>query len=143
MRVMPLCVLLSFCLLCSGRKPAQEQPAENAKPVSMKEVIDTPDSYIDSLLKVSGTLVNRGGDYFKNLQIVLEDTLGNSIPVTIWVPIEIPPVLDPSKPRPKVLHDYLDKEIELTGYLRKGGLMQSSEYEYHIEVKEAKVLYEE
>jgi hypothetical protein len=129
--------------LCSGRKPAQEQPVEKAKPVSMKEVIDAPDSHVDSLLKISGTLVNKGEDYFKNLQIVLKDSLGNSIPVTVWVPIEIPPMLDPSEPRPTVLYDYLDKEIELTGYLRKGRLMQSSESEYHIEVKEAEVLYEE
>ena len=87
--------------------------------------------------------MNKGKDYSRDLQIVLEDSLGNTIPVTVWVPIEIPPMLDPSKPRPKVLHDYLNKKIQLKGFLRKGSTVQSSGSEYYLEVEEAEVVYEE
>ncbi|KYK20510.1 hypothetical protein AYK25_08830 [Thermoplasmatales archaeon SM1-50] len=143
MEILSLCGLVSLYLACSGKKSANEPTVGIAKPVSITVLIEKPNSYVDSRLMVSGTLVNKGKDYFTDLQIVLEDSLGNTIPVTVWVPIEIPPMLDPSKPRPKVLHDYLNKEIQLKGFLRKGSIRQSSGYEYHLEVEEAEVLYEE
>lgn len=141
--IVSLCALISVYLTCSGRKSANAQTVDIAKPVSIAVLIDRPSSYVDSHLVVSGRLVNKGENYFRDLQLVLEDSLGNTIPVTVWVPVEIPPMLDPSKPRPKVLHDYLNKEIQLKGFLRKGSIRQSINYEYYLEVEEAEVLYEE
>ncbi len=133
-----------LCIMCCGKKGAHEPSTEEIpKPVSIEQLTTNPSIHVNSFVIFSGLLVNQGTDYFKDLRPVIQDTLGNGVPVTIWVPIEIPPMQDPSMPRPKALHDYMDKKVKLKGYLRSGKLGPSKDYEYYFEVKEAEIVYEE
>ncbi len=135
--VLVLCSNVIYCC----KKGVKEHPAEAiAKPLSIEALVKNPSQYIDSLITVSGILINQGKDYFKDLQVVLKDSIDNTIPVTVWVPIEIPPMQDPSIPRPKVLYDYIDKKVELKGYLRSGKFRPSHDSKYYFEVKEATVV---
>jgi hypothetical protein len=117
---------------CCGRK-RMEKP-------SIEELNQNPTKYLDALVIVSGFLTNKGENYFKDLDIVLEDSLGNTISVLPWIPIEIPPARDPSLPRPVILRDYIDKTIKLKGYLRHNEASLPSKYKYYFEVKEAEIL---
>lgn len=135
-----LLIILFFCCVCSGRKTVKDKLPIR---ISIEELTQNPKMYLDSFVIVSGLLINRGTDYFKDLRVVLEDSLTNAIPVIAWLPIEIPPAQDPSIPRPKTLRDYLDKRVELRGYLRHGKSDAFADHEYYLEVKEGKLLQKE
>jgi hypothetical protein len=130
-----LLMLMYFGSISCSRKAMKENMLIR---MSIADLNQNLALYEDSFVAVSGFLTNRGENYYKDLQPFLEDTLGRAIPVTVWHPIEIPPMQNPSIPRPKVMRDYLNIYIELTGYLRQGAV----EDNYYLDVKEGKVLQE-
>jgi len=137
-RLSSLCVQSAFCLclFCCGHKGVKEiKPAESLKQYpSIIELNKNSASYVDSFITISGKLLNVGKDYFKDLQIVLKDSLGNAIRIRPWLPVEIPPPQNPSLPRPKVMSDYLNKDVVLKGFWR-----QENANECRLEVKKATI----
>ncbi len=118
---------------CCGRKNVKDKLTL----VTVEQVNQNPVKYQDSLITISGLLKNRGESYWQNPQFVLEDSSGNGILIQPWLPLEMPPMQDPSVERPKIMMDYLDKAAKLTGYLRPDTNDFFKGYEFFFEVKEA------
>lgn len=105
------------------------------------ELFKAPDAFIDSMITVTGMLVNKGSGYFKDFKPVLEDGLGNEVPVTIWVPLEVPPPMKPDQTPPRVMGYYLDKTLTIGGYFRKDETDRFTG-DYYFEVIDARVVDE-
>lgn len=108
---------------------------------TIAQLHENPDVFLDSMVTVTGMLVNKGAGYFKDFQPVLEDGFGNILPVTVWAPLELPPPMNPDMTPPKVMGFYLDKEIRAGGYFRKDEQDRFSG-DYYFEVFDAQVLDE-
>ena len=114
-----LLFLFMFTITNCAKKSVEIKTTAPFNPEPTVAQIDKhPPVYFDSLIITSGTLVNLGADYFKDLRLVLKDSAGNSVPVLPWVPLEIPPMHNPNIPRPKILSDYLDQHIKIKAYVR-------------------------
>lgn len=108
---------------------------------TIAQLYENPDVFLDSMITVTGVLVNKGTGYFKDFVPVFEDDLGNILPVTVWAPLELPPPINPDITPPKVMGTYLDKEIMAGGYFRKDEQDRFKE-DYYFEVFDAQILDE-
>jgi len=128
--------------MCCCRKGVKETQTTQliSKTPSIENVTKNPVLYFDSLVTISGTLINAGKDYFKDLRLVLKDSAGSTLKVLPWLPVEVPPVQNPSIPRPKILSDYLNKKVTLKGYLRQDKTSQVNILIYYFEVKEVEII---
>jgi hypothetical protein len=100
---------------------------------TIAEVYKEPGVFVDSMVTVTGILVNQGTGYFKDFKPALKDNLGNVLPVTVWAPLELPPPLNPDLTPPKVMDSYLEKEIRAGGYFRMDDT-DRFEGDYYLEV---------
>jgi hypothetical protein len=105
------------------------------------ELYEEPDVFIDSVVTVTGILVNKGTGYFRDFNPVLMDGTGNIMPVTIWAPLELPPPINPDLTPPKVMSSYLNKEVRAGGYFRKDDT-DRFDGDYYFEVFDAQIVEE-
>ena len=94
-----------------------------AAEVPLGEFAKKPDRFVDQTITMQGTLKFVGKNYFSDpvAQFVIEDSDGNQVPVTPWLPLEVAPLapgeLGPSE-RPQIMSDYLDKKVRVRGKVR-------------------------
>jgi hypothetical protein len=118
----------------------EDQAVFSAMP-AISELYKTPEVFIDSVVTVTGTLINKGTGYFKDFKPVLKDAIGNELPVTIWAPLELPPPMNPGLTPPKVMGSFLNKELRAGGYFRKDDT-DRFEGDYYFEVFDAQIMDE-
>lgn len=89
---------------------------------SINDLKRSPEKYVNKTIVVRGRLRLMGRNYFTDPRFALTDEAGNQIPVTIWAPLEVPPPIPGSeelfKNKPKVMGDYLDRKLSITGSFR-------------------------
>jgi hypothetical protein len=99
----------------------------------------SPALFKDSMITVTGMLINQGPGYFRGFRPALQDSVGNVIPVLSWAPLEVPPPVKPDIEQPRVMSYYLGNNIEARGFFREdrdarfGGV-------YYIEVRTAEIV---
>lgn len=111
---------------------------DEGKKETIKEIFLNPSLYVGREVIVVGRLVNEGKDYFIHSKFVLKDENSNALEVKGWVPLEIPPPRfgDLSKiERPKVMSDYLNKELCLKGKIESE--VRNSNTHYYLRVQSA------
>lgn len=104
-------VLLGAC--CHGPK----RNADEFRAVTVTQLLQNPAEYIGNKVAVTGFLKNAGENYFGDLRPVLDDGKGRFIAVSSWAPLEVPPPRPgpAGRERPKVMSDYLNRNIVLKG----------------------------
>lgn len=87
--------------------------------IDLRALLERADELLNHTVIVRGYLRNRGADYFSDLQTILEDAEGRAVRVDPWLPLEIPPPRPGARigQRPRVLGDFLDKDVILTATL--------------------------
>jgi hypothetical protein len=117
---------------CVG-KPIDE--TQKILEVSIFELIENPEKYLNRTIKVIGVLKNIGKSYFVNPKFVLQGESGDYIEVNAWLPLEFPP-LPPGVELPgeKTIGDYLEKKLRLEGTLKR-----APDGDYFIEVDRTSV----
>ncbi len=123
-----------------GKIDAVEMPdvAFSSNP-TIAELLVSPALFKDSMITVTGMLINQGPGYFRGFRPALQDSIGNVVPVLSWVPIEIPPPVKPDMKQPRVMSYYLGNNIEARGSFREdkdarfGGA-------YYLEVRTAEII---
>ena len=87
--------------------------------IGVGALLERADELLNHTVVVRGYLRNRGADYFSDLQTILEDAEGRAVRVDPWLPLEIPPPRPGARigQRPRVLGDFLDKDVILTATL--------------------------
>lgn len=88
--------------------------------VSVREVKDMPEKYLDKRVVVKGKL-KLVGDYWKEHEWFIEDTEGNRIRVTHWARHEVAlpfPLPSEKRVRPKIMSDYIDKDLLISGHVK-------------------------
>jgi hypothetical protein len=116
--------------------PATEAPAQPVQVLSIKDVALTPEKYLNRKIRLTGTLVNLGTNYFKDRRIALRDTEGNTIEIQPWLPLEIP---QGSRSNPPTLAGYLDKRVEIVGAVKSKTTEDGGE-SLVLDVKSAEVI---
>lgn len=125
-------IFILFILLyaCAPQQPEIKVPASEVekdmtspiKTVTIQDIVNNINEFVDVEVKVTGKLIFRGTSYFqpKFGEFVLTDN-NNDIPVTVWLPLEVPPPLEQSKKEslPLAMRDYLDKTINAQGVIKK------------------------
>jgi hypothetical protein len=111
-----ICLALSVASCCHQKTVV---PAGTSLKVEIEVIAKDPAKFSDRLLETEGVLKNAGGNYFTDLRLVLTGNKGGEIEVTAWAPLEVPPPRPgPNRPRrPKVMSDFLDRRMRLTGRL--------------------------
>jgi hypothetical protein len=95
-----------------------------ADDLPIRELTEKPHRFTEQTVTVKGRLKFIGRNYFSDPtpQFVVEDGENHQVPVAPWLPLEIvPSPPDRSFPldrRPKVMSDYLGKELRVTGKFR-------------------------
>jgi len=126
--------------LANGRVGQAGAERNEAAAVSVRALAETPEAYFGRRIEVSGQLENAGTNYFTDLRVVLEDSEGNAIYVTPWLPLEFPPSPPGvSRPRPPTLSDYLGKRVKLVAILEHTTFKGIGEV-YSLRVKSAAII---
>lgn len=86
---------------------------------TIAELLVSPALFKDSMITVTGMLINQGPGYFRGFRPALQDSVGNVIPVLSWAPIEVPPPVKPDMKQPRVMSYYLGNHIEARGFFRE------------------------
>jgi hypothetical protein len=144
--VLVLAVLLG-CVDGGVRTPSASGPVPAAQAtvplqLSIRQLAERPGDYLNKSVKVSGTLVNQGKNYFTDLLLVLKDDESKTVYVKPWLPASLPPAppgRGGNEKRPEVLTDYLNKKVELTAVVQKGELRRAGDV-YYLEVHSARRL---
>jgi hypothetical protein len=95
----------------------------HAGEISLDELNKNPNLYKGQKVTIRGKLKLIGKNYFDPAsKFVLEDASKKTVPVKPWLPLEIAPA-SPDRPvspgqLPKIMSDYLGKEIKVTGRVR-------------------------
>jgi len=113
---------------------------EEIEVISLQSLAEDPAPHLGKTYRISGSLKNKGRNYFTDLRLVLEDAECNFVYVRPWLPLEYPPP-PPGRPDLKKagLSFYLEKEVELTATVERGSLKVVGEVTY-LSVKSAKIL---
>ena len=129
-------VYACIALALAGCHQRQTAGGGAARDVTLAQLANDPAALQDRPVAVSGLLRNAGGNYFTDLRLELADGAGAAVAVKPWLPQEVPPPRPGAtgQPRPAVLSDYLEKNVRLTGCLRKEGSG------YQLEVQQADVI---
>jgi len=134
------CLSMIALVGAAGESRCAEPPPGAVRPprASVKAVAQDPAAWLDKEASLSGTLENRGSNYFTDLRVVLRDDEGHVLAVKPWLPVSVPPGPGPG-PRPRTLSQYLGKKVDLLATLRRGELRNAGT-SYYLEVKEARTL---
>ncbi|UCC12900.1 MAG: hypothetical protein JSW02_05085 [candidate division WOR-3 bacterium] len=103
------------------------------------ELVISPALFKDSMITVTGMLINQGPGYFRGFRPALQDSIGNVIPVLSWAPIEVPPPVKPDMKQPRVMSYYLGNNIEACGFFRED---KDARFDgaYYLEVRTAEIV---
>jgi hypothetical protein len=117
-----LVVLFYACLLNSGWLLIAHSASAQNQEVGVHEIKEAPEKFLNKKITVRGRLRSSGRNYFTDPQFVIEDDAGNSVPVSPWVPLEVPPPM-PGKEQspgdlPIVMRDFLGKKLSVSGTVR-------------------------
>lgn len=96
---------------------------DTTRAIDLRALLERADELLNQTVVVRGYLRNRGANYFSDLQTILEDAEGRAVRVDPWLPLEIPPPHPGARlgQRPRVLGDFLDKDVVLTAKLTRDG----------------------
>lgn len=108
---------------------------------TIAELVESPEMFVDSIITVTGRLVNQGTGYLKDFQPALADNTGNVVEVLSWAPLEVFLPMNPDIPIPKAMGYYLHKTIKASGYFRKDGKGRFNS-DYYLEVIQANLISE-
>lgn len=86
---------------------------------TIAELVESPEMFVDSIITVTGRLVNQGTGSLEKFQPALADITGNVVEVLSWAPLEVFLPMNPDIPIPKAMGYYLYKTIKANGYFRK------------------------
>jgi len=126
---------------CAANEEALSQEREPVA-VAIEALAESPESYLDRSVRITGTLTNAGTNYFTDTRIVLVDDEEREIYVQPWLPLSVPPSPRGAGAEKDTLARYLDKTVELTGIWKEGRLEQVGRAHF-LEVSAARILYAE
>ncbi|MDH4232840.1 MAG: hypothetical protein OEW04_12530 [Nitrospirota bacterium] len=117
-----LVVLFFAGLLNSGWLLLALSASAQNQEVGIHEIKAAPEKFLNKKITVRGRLRSTGRNYFTDPQFVIEDDAGNSVDVSPWVPLEVPPPM-PGKEqspgdRPLVMRDFLGRKLSVSGTVR-------------------------
>ncbi|MBI3594011.1 MAG: hypothetical protein HY200_03570 [Nitrospirae bacterium] len=105
----------------------------HASEVSLDDLNKNPDQFYGQTVTMRGKLRMIGKNYFDpSSKFVIEDHNGKMISVKPWLPLEIAPA-SPNRPltttpMPKIMSDYIGKEVKMTGKVQ----LNDSRHEHEI-----------
>ena len=96
--------------------------AQNGE-VSIPDLKGNREKHLNKKMLVKGKLKLMGRNYFTDSRFVLADEAGNHVAISPWVPLEVPPPMPGNeeffiKNRPRVMGDYLGRNLSVTGVMR-------------------------
>ena len=105
----------------SAPQGAPAQPAEKPAPsVALETLVKAPDKYLNTRVRLSGTVENLGRNYFTDRSVALRDESGHTIAVSqTGVPTGLPPPAGREGRRPATLSDYLGKKVEVIATVQR------------------------
>ena len=139
-----LAAMIFFAVPISGcGSPDKPADADAVSMITIRSLVESPDIYLNRIVRVRGKLENLGTNYFADLRIVLraQDTSdGSFVYVRPWLPVELPP-LPPGSTRkpPPTMARYLGKKVELVALFTRGALKQAGKVNL-LEVRSATIL---
>jgi len=106
--------------------------------VGIDKLTAEPFGMMGRRIEVRGVLQNLGTNYFTDLKLVLMNKEGQSIPVSAWLPLSVPPPRPGSDPknRPALISDPLGREVKLFGVWEKQEAGDGGKYFLRVEKHE-------
>lgn len=90
--------------------------------VTVADLVDSPNTFLDRKVKVTGTLINTKSSYFPSPDFAITDSGASRFSVTSWLPLEIPPPPPgTSEEQPRTMQLYLNRKVNLVGTVKKSG----------------------
>jgi hypothetical protein len=99
--------------------------------VKINDLARNAGKFVGKKVTVQGRLVFAGRNYFTDPRFVLADEQGETVPVSAWAPLEIPPPMPGEKvtpaDRPRTMSDYLGKRFSITGIFSPNPVRRENE----------------
>lgn len=119
-------------------KKEEERVIVSATP-TIADLVKSPELFVNSMITVTGLLVNQGTGYLKDFRPAIKDKQGNAVRVLAWAPLQMPESVNPNIFRIEIMSDFLDRKIEASGYFRKDD-KNLFDRDYYIEIINAQII---